>query len=352
MSRFLHASLAALTPYVPGEQPKTAGLIKLNTNEAPFDPPPAVTQAVQSASARLRLYPDPESTALREAIGEKLGVPRESLLMTNGSDELLYYAFLAYARNGVAFPDVTYGFYQVLADLLDCPTRILPLKQDLTVDADAFRETASMAVITNPNAPTGLSLPLRQIERIVRSAPDRLVLIDEAYVDFGGESAVGLTRKYDNLIVARTFSKSRALAGGRLGFGVANEALIRELTAIKNAINPYNVNALTQAAGLACLAEDAYFTEACAAMAALRDQTADTLRAMGCAVTESKANFLFVEAPGVPGETLFRRLREQNILTRYFDQPRTKDRIRVTVGTPEQMDLFIKEVGRIMEEAK
>ena len=352
MSRFLHPSLRALTPYVPGEQPKTAGLIKLNTNEAPFSPPPAVREAVTSAAGRLRLYPDPESTALREALGEKLGVPRESLLMTNGSDELLYYAFLAYARNGVAFPDVTYGFYRVLADLLDCPTRILPLKQDLTVDADAFRETASMAVITNPNAPTGLSLSLAEIERIAESVPERVVLIDEAYVDFGGVSAVGLTRKYDNLIVARTFSKSRALAGGRLGFGVANEALIRELTAIKNALNPYNVNALTQAAGLACLAEDAYFTEACAAMAALRDQTADTLRAMGCAVTESKANFLFVEAPGVPGETLFRRLREQNILTRYFNQPRTKDRIRVTVGTPEQMDLFIKEVGRIMEEAK
>ena len=352
MSRFLHPSLNALTPYVPGEQPKTAGLIKLNTNEAPFDPPPAVREAISSAAGRLRLYPDPESTVLREALGEKLGVPGDCLLMTNGSDELLYYAFLAYARNGVAFPDVTYGFYQVLADLLACPTRIVPLRQDLTIDADAFCAVPDMAVLTNPNAPTGLSLPLTEIRRIAESRPDRLVLIDEAYVDFGGESAVGLTQEYDNLIVARTFSKSRALAGGRLGFGAANETIIRELTAIKNAINPYNVNALTQAAGLACLREDAYFTEACAALAALRDKTADTLRAMGCAVTESKSNFLFVEAPGVPGETLFRRLREQNILTRYFDQPRTKDRIRVTVGTPEQMEFFTKAVRGIMEEAK
>lgn len=352
MTRFLHPSLAALSPYVPGEQPKTAGLIKLNTNEAPFDPPPAVMEAVRSAGARLRLYPDPESTALREALGKKLGVPPDCLLMTNGSDELLYYAFMAYARNGVAFPDVTYGFYRVLADLLDCPTRILPLKQDMTVDADAFCRTPDMAVITNPNAPTGLFLPLAEVERIVREDPDRLVLIDEAYVDFGGESAVGLTDKYDNLIVARTFSKSRALAGGRLGFGVANKAIIRELTAIKNAINPYNVNALTQAAGLACLREDAYFTAACKALAALRDQTADALRRLGCAVLPSKANFLFVRAPGVPGETLFQKLREQNILTRYFDGPRTKDCIRVTIGTQEQMEIFTQAVRGIMEGSK
>ena len=309
-------------------------------------------EAVRSAEARLRLYPDPESTALREALGKKLGVPPDCLLMTNGSDELLYYAFMAYARNGVAFPDVTYGFYRVLADLLGCPTRILPLKQDLTVDADAFCETPDMAVITNPNAPTGLFLPLADVERIVREDPDRLVLADEAYVDFGGESAVGLTGKYDNLIVARTFSKSRALAGGRLGFGVANKASIRELTAIKNAINPYNVNALTQAAGLACLQEDSYFTAACKALAELRDQTADALRRLGCVVPPSKANFLFVRAPGVPGETLFQKLREQNILTRYFDAPRTKDCIRVTIGTPEQMEIFTQAVRGIMEGSK
>ena len=327
MSKYFTDRLSALTPYTPGEQPKDQKYVKLNTNESPFPPSPSVIEAAKDSAGRLQLYCDPECKRLTEKAAEIFGVGYGNVIMTNGSDEALYFAFMAFSDEDhpIAFADITYGFYPVFASLLNLPYEIIPLKDDFSIDPEDYVGINKNIVIANPNAPTGKCLPLSDIERIVASNPDNVVIIDEAYVDFGGESAIPLTKKYDNLIVTGTFSKSRSMAGARLGFAVGCEALIRDLQTIKYSTNPYNVNAMTQAAGLAALTDNGYYMDNCKKIIENREYTERELTALGFDVIPSKANFVFAKSDRISGVELYKKLRERGILVRHFDKDRIKE---------------------------
>ena len=349
MSRFISQKHAALTPYVPGEQPRARQYIKLNTNESPFPPPRRVADYVTAEAGQLNLYSDPESAALTRTVADFYGLRPSQILMTNGSDEILNFAFMAFgdASHPFVFPDVTYSFYEVFCTLNQVPYETIPLREDFTIDPADFCGVRKHIVIATPNAPTGLVLNLADLETIVRTNPDNIVIIDEAYIDFGGESALTLLPKYENLLVTRTFSKSRSLAGARLGFGMGSEALIGDLKTMKDSTNPYNVNRMTAAAGVAAMEENDYYMDKVRTIRAIRDDTAAKLRDMGCLVTDSHTNFLFVEVPGLPGAKLYELLREQGILVRQWNRPRIENRCRVTVGTQEEMDALIKALEEI-----
>ena len=352
MSRFLSSVHAALTPYTPGEQPRDQQYTKLNTNESPFPPSPLVQAAAAGAAGSLNLYNDPACTALREAAARLWGVKPENIMPVNGSDEILYFAFLTFcdAARPIAFPDISYGFYPVYADLMHIPAHIIPLREDFSIDPEDYTGLGENIVIANPNAPTGMALSPGQIEAVVRSNPDNVVIIDEAYVDFGAESCVGLISKYDNLLVTRTFSKSRSLAGARLGFGIGSEELIRDLNTIRYSVHPYNVNSMTQAAGAAAIADDAYYAENCRRIEEIRAYAAGELIALGFEVLPSKANFLFARSPDIPGGELYRKLKERGVLVRWFASDRIRDFTRITVGTRGQMDILLDRVRNILEE--
>lgn len=340
MSRFLDARFAGLTPYVPGEQPRGFDFIKLNTNELPYPPAPAVAAAAEMEARRLQLYSDPESRELKETLAEVYGLSPQEVFVSNGSDEILSFAFMAFCGEGrgAAFPDITYGFYRVYGELYGVDCDIRPLREDFSIDPSDYFGNDRMVVIANPNAPTGMCLSLADIREILRHNPDVPVLIDEAYVDFGGESALALLPEYDNLLVVRTFSKSRALAGGRLGFCFGSEGLIRDLETIKFSTNPYNLDRMTQAAGIAALRDGEYFEKTVGAVIKTREETAENLGKLGARVLPSRANFLFVSLPGIPGAQVLAALRARGILVRHFSAPRISDFVRITVGTPEQMD--------------
>ena len=352
MSRFFSSKYAALEAYVPGEQPRDQKYIKLNTNESPFPPSPKVTEYAAREAGRLQLYSDPESTQVTRAVAEHFGLSPRQVLLTNGSDEILNFAFMAFgdAEHPFLFPDITYGFYEVFADLNGIPYETIPLREDWSIDYKAYCGAGKNIVIANPNAPTGLSLPLCEIEEIVRTNPDHVVIVDEAYVDFGGESALPLIEKYDNLLVTRTFSKSRSLAGARLGWGMGQESLMQDLNTIKYSTNPYNINRMTAAAGLAAMEENEYYLQNARTIIATRDRTADALRQLGCAVTDSRTNFLFVSADWISGGDLYRELKARGILIRHWDKPRIGNWCRVTVGTDKEMDAFLKCVTEIRNE--
>ena len=352
MSRFLSPVHAALTPYTPGEQPRDQQYTKLNTNESPFPPSPLVQAAAAGAAGSLNLYNDPACTALREAAARLWGVKPENIMPVNGSDEILYFAFLTFCdgTRPIAFPDISYGFYPVYADLMHIPAHIIPLREDFSIDPEDYTALGENIVIANPNAPTGMALSPGQIETVVRSNPDNVVIIDEAYVDFGAESCVGLISKYDNLLVTRTFSKSRSLAGARLGFGIGSEELIRDLNTIRYSVHPYNVNSMTQAAGAAAIADDAYYEENCRRIEEIRAYAAGELIALGFEVLPSKANFLFARSPDIPGGELYRKLKERGVLVRWFASDRIRDFTRITVGTRRQMDILLDRVRNILEE--
>ena len=352
MSRFFSDKFKTLQAYVPGEQPQNQQFIKLNTNENPFPPPAGVRERVAAEAEKLRLYNDTECTALRDALAARLGVRREELLMTNGSDEILNFAFMAFCDNNnpAVFPDITYGFYPVYAAVNQVPFREIPLLEDWRVNLDAFCPAGGTVFLANPNAPTGIALPRAEIERILKANPDHVVVIDEAYVNFGGESCVPLIRQYDNLLVTQTFSKFRSMAGARLGFGVACEELIRDLNTMKFSTNPYNVNRMTQAAGLASLAEDEENERHCRIIRENREWTARELKSRGFEMTDSSANFLFARHPLLPGATYYQELRERGILIRHFNVPRISDYNRITVGTREQMERLVEETDRILKE--
>ena len=275
MSKFFSKKYSALVPYTPGEQPKDMKYIKLNTNESPFPPTKSVLDAVAKEAGRLQLYSDPEVSDATQALAELYGVKKENVILTNGSDEVLNFAFMAFAdaERPIVFPDITYGFYKVFAELGNIPYEEIPLTDRLEIDPRDYIGVGKTVVIANPNAPTGIYLPLDVIEKIVASNPNNVVIVDEAYVDFGGESAVPLTKKYDNLLVTGTFSKSRSLAGARLGFGIGNSALIADLCTIKYSTNPYNVNRMTAAAGLAALCDNDYYMDNCLKIAQNRTYT-------------------------------------------------------------------------------
>ena len=265
MSRFLSERLSGLTPYTPGEQPKDMKYIKLNTNESPFPPSKAVSEAAAVEAEKLMLYSDPESSALRAKLAEVYGVRPTQVVVTNGSDEVLNFSFMAFSdeKSPLIFPEITYGFYPVFAELNRIPYTEIPLKSDFTIDVNDYIGKNKTVVIANPNAPTGIALSLANIEEIVKSNPDNVVIIDEAYVDFGAESAVSLVDKYENLLVIQTFSKSRSMAGARLGFAIGNERLIADLNTIRYSTNPYNVNRMTEMAGVAALSDNDYYMNNC-----------------------------------------------------------------------------------------
>lgn len=352
MSRFFSSTHSSLVPYTPGEQLNDKKYIKLNTNESPYPPSPLVRERVESECARLMLYPDPQIKTLTDKLAENLGVNSDEIVVTNGSDEILNFAFLAFSdkEHPVVFPDITYGFYSVFAELYNLPYEEIPLDENFRVRAEDYIGINKNIFIPNPNAPTGIALPLSDIERIVESNPDNVVVIDEAYVAFGAESAIGLIPKYDNLLVTRTFSKSRSMAGARLGFGVASAALIADINTLRYSTNPYNVNRLTMEAGIAVLDSDDYYLDNCKKIAETREKTASELEKLGFETLPSKANFLFTKSSAISGKTLYERLRERGILVRHFEKPRIKDFNRITIGTEEQMTALIGAIREILKE--
>ena len=352
MSRFFSYKYKDLDPYVPGEQPKDQKYIKLNTNESPFPPSPRASELASAAAGRLQLYSDPECRELTTLVAKRCGVEYENVLMTNGSDEILNFAFMAFCdeEHPAIFPNITYGFYSVFAQLNGIPYREIPLKEDFTVDLNDYVHAKGTVFLANPNAPTGIALPLSEIERLVASDPDRVVVIDEAYVDFGGESAVPLIKKYDNLLVTQTFSKSRSMAGARLGFGIGCASLIADLNTIKYSTNPYNVNAMTQAAGIGAILCEDYFSQNCQTVIENRSYLTRELDALGFTFTESKANFVFAKHEKICGQALYDALRVRGILVRHFTKPLIAEYNRITVGTREEMQALVDAIRNIMEE--
>ena len=354
MSRFFSRKFDTLTPYVPGEQPKDMKYIKLNTNESPYPPSPMVLEAVSREVGNLQLYSDPECSLLRDKAAEVFGVSRDRIIMTNGSDEVLNFAFMAFSDDAhpIAFANITYGFYPVFAEINRIPYEIIPLREDFSIDYRDYVGINKNIVIANPNAPTGLAIPLSEIEEIVNSNPDNVVIIDEAYVDFGAESAIRLTNKYDNLLVCGTFSKSRSMAGARLGFGIGCETLIRDLNTIKYSTNPYNVNRMTAIAGYAALTENDYYMNNCKEIIATREYLTESLISLGFECTDSKTNFVFAKHPSVDGGALYHALKVRGILIRHFDSNIIAQYNRITVGTREQTDILLKAIEEILEEYK
>ena len=349
MSQYFTSKFRSLTPYVPGEQPQDQPYVKLNTNESPFPPSPGVVKAAAAEAARLQLYSDPDSAALTKTVAAHLGVEPENVLMGNGSDELLNFAFMAWGdrNHPFVFPDITYGFYPVIAKLNRVPCREIPLQADFSIRVKDFCGVSGNVVLANPNAPTGTLLTVAEIEEIVASNPEHVVIIDEAYIDFGGESCVPLIKQYGNLLVTQTFSKSRSLAGGRLGMAIGAPELIADLNTLKYSTNPYNVNRMTAACGIAALRDDAYYKANAAVIQANRAYTALALRSRGFTVLDSAANFLFVRAPLCSGQALYEGLRAQGVLIRHWEKAGIRDWCRVTIGTKQQMDAFLAAVDAL-----
>ena len=354
MSRFFSEKYSSLTPYTPGEQPRDQRYIKLNTNESPFPPSSIAQQRAKEELDRLQLYSDPCCTALTAKAAQVLGIEEDEILFSNGSDEVLNFAFMAFCDEShpAIFPDITYGFYKVFARLNGIPYEEIPLKDDFTIAVKDYVNQNKTIFIANPNAPTGICLSLEQIEAIVKSNPNNVVVIDEAYVDFGGESAIPLTKTYDNLLVIQTFSKSRSMAGARLGFAVGCKALIQDLNTIKYSVNPYNVNRMTMAAGLGALEDADYFRANCQKIINNRTWTTEALQELGFTVLPSTANFVFAKNNAIPGKELYLKLKARGILVRHFATPRLTDFVRVTIGSAEQMSAFISRTKEILEEIK
>ena len=345
MTPFLDKKLSSLQPYTPGEQPRDMDrLIKLNTNECPFPPSPRVVEAISAAEVeKLRLYSDPTCKALVEAVAAYNGVKPTQVCPGNGSDEVLAFLFHGFCQAGAVFPDITYGFYQVFAQMFGVAARQIPLREDFSIAVEDYVNCKETVFLANPNAPTGLFLPLLEIEKLLKQNRNRLVVVDEAYVEFGGDTAAALLPDYDNLVVVRTFSKSHALAGARLGYALASEEIIRALNTLRFSFNPYNINRLSLLAGTAAMEDRAWFERCRGEIMESRAYTTAGLRAMGFTVPESRANFLFAgRHPKLSGADYFRGLREQGILVRYFDAPRTADFVRITIGARAQMERLLE----------
>ncbi len=353
MSRFIVKRYADIVPYVPGEQPQNMEYNKLNTNESPFPPSPQVIKAISAKEAvLLKLYSDPVSRKLRTAIGEFFNLPMEQVLAGNGSDELLAFCYQAFcdSQNGIAYPDISYGFYPVYSMLYGIDAMSIPLKEDFSVDAMDYVGLGRTILIANPNAPTGMALSRAQIEIILRGNPDNVVIIDEAYVDFGAESVVPLLSQYENLLVIQTCSKSRSLAGMRLGFALGSPELIQDLTNIKDSFNPYNVDRLCSVAGIAAFGDREYFKQCIETIQENRRWTEEALEKLGFLVLPSKANFIFASHPAFSGEAYYLKLKERGILVRHFSKARIKNFVRITIGNLEQMRALIETTRILLEE--
>lgn len=353
MSRFLSPRFADLEAYTPGEQPRDQQYIKLNTNESPYPPSTEVMERINREEVeRLNLYPDPEGKFLKEKLATLYGVQKENIFLSNGSDDILNFAFMAFCdgERGATFPEISYGFYPVYADLYRIPHVQIPLMEDFSINYKDYCNIKKMVVIANPNAPTGMEISLFEIEEILKSNPNHVVLIDEAYVDFGGTSAVGLIKRYPNLLVCMTFSKSRSMAGARLGFAIASKEIIEDLEKIKFSTNPYNINRLTLAAGEAAVDSDAYYKENAKKIIATREKTVNKLRKLGFTVLDSKANFIFTKSSRISGGDLYAELKKKGVLVRHFGKDKIQDFIRVTIGTEEEMEVFLQKIKEVLEE--
>ncbi len=350
MSRFFSQKYSSLVPYTPGEQPKARQYVKLNTNEMPFPPSEKAINGALNAAKSLQLYSDPECTTLHEKFAELCGVERDMVLATNGSDEILNFAFMAFCdeKTPAVFADITYGFYKVFAQINNVPARIIPLKEDFSIDITDYFDAKGTVFIANPNAPTGIALTRDEIEQILINNPNNVVVIDEAYVDFGGESCIPLVKKYDNLLVTQTFSKSRSMAGARLGFGIGCPQLISDLRTVKYSTNPYNINSMTMAAGVGQLEDDEYTRKNCAIIAENREFFSAELEKLGFFLLPSKANFVFAKSPRIGGEKLYLALRERGFLVRHFTSEKICDFNRITIGTREQMEALLEAIKDLL----
>lgn len=333
-----------IEPYVPGEQPQNTNVIKLNTNESPYPPSPAVAMAINEYnSSNLRLYPSFVCKELKSALMETYPVSERELFLGNGSDEVLSLCFMTFfnSKKPVLFPDITYSFYDVWCNLYNIPYKRIPLDNNFRfVKEDYYGENGGI-VITNPNAPTSVYMELEDIEDIIKHNDDVIVIVDEAYIDFGGRSAVDLIHKYDNLVVVQTYSKSRALAGIRVGYAMANSELINALEAVKNSFNSYTINTLSQVIATASARDKDYFNECVNKIISAREWTVTELSKLGFETLPSKANFIFTTNPNISAEKLFNYLKSKNIFVRYFNKPRISEYLRITIGTMEQMEALI-----------
>lgn len=349
MSRFLNSALASLVPYTPGEQPQGGTFVKLNTNESPFPPSEGVLNALSRAEAeKLNLYSDPTLKPIVSALAKRFGVDNKNIYAGNGSDEVLAIAMYAFGERGFKFPDITYGFYSVIADFfrIDC---IRPaLRDDFTIDISDYMGSDRPVIIANPNAPTGIFLKLSEIEKILISNPDQVVIVDEAYVEFGGESASRLLPKYENLLVIGTFSKAWNLAGARLGYAVGNEELIADLNRLRSSFHPYNINRLSLLAGQKAVEEEAYYIECRKKIISTRTRVQEELKKLGFTMTDSRANFIFARPPKGDAERIYKALYDKKVLVRYFPSGRTKEYLRISIGNDEQMDKFLDAVKSIL----
>ncbi len=351
MSRFFSEKLSALEPYTPGEQPRDMVYVKLNTNESPYPPSPKALAVIEGEAAKLNLYSDPTAKSLHDAIAAHYGVTADRVIATNGSDEVLAFAFDAFASGkSLAFPDVTYGFYPVFANLFGIPYTTVPLDETLTIRVEDYEGIDSTVVIANPNAQTGTYLPLSKIEELVQQNPDRVVIVDEAYIDFGGESAIHLTDRYDNLLVVQTFSKSRNLAGARVGFAVGCADLIADLNRVKYSFNPYNVNRISMAAAAEAMKDEAYFKVCTQKVVETRAYTAEVLTKLGFTYPASMANFILAHTDKIGGKELYQQLKFRGVLVRHLSDERITDSIRITIGTKEQMETLIQKIQEILED--
>ena len=356
MSRFLSKASESLLPYTPGEQPQGRKFIKLNTNECPYPPSPKVAEAIlagyeENSSkimplelANLRLYSDPEERVLIEAIADHYGVGTNQVIAGNGSDEILGFAFRAFCDQNapLQFADLTYGFYPALCGLYGIPFKVVPLEEDFTLNIEPYKNCGNNVIIANPNAPTGMNLPLSAIEKVAASNPDRVVMVDEAYVDFGAASALPLIEKYDNLLVVQTFSKSRSLAGMRIGYAFGNPELIKYLNDVKYSFNSYTMDRTTIAAGVASMEDKAYFEECCHKIITTREWTKAELRKLGFSFQDSRSNFIFATHESCPAKELFAALREKHIYVRYFPKDRIDNHLRISIGTDEEMKKLVE----------
>lgn len=355
---FWSPRIAALEPYVPGEQPRIANLVKLNTNENPYPPSPVAVEAIRrAAESGLELYPDPTSLALREAVARRHGLQPEQVFAGNGSDEVLAHAFFAFFQQAepLLMPDVSYSFYKVYAQIYGIACELQPVDEGLRIDVDAIaaraRNGCAGIVVANPNAPTGIGLPLARIEQLLDACPDRVVLVDEAYVDFGGQSALPLVHRYPNLLVVQTLSKAHALAGLRVGFACGQSHLIDALVRVKDSFNSYPIDRLASAGAVASLDDEAWFRGTCAKIADTREGLVLQLEDLGFEVLPSQTNFVFARHPQRDAAELAALLRERAVLVRHFKQPRIAQYLRISIGTREQCSLLVQHLQDILDTA-
>lgn len=349
--KFWSNTIRNIAPYVPGEQPLDKEYIKLNTNENPYPPSPKVLEAIHAeANPDVRLYPDPNASALKQALSGYYKTAMNEVFVGNGSDEILAFCFPAFfdPEDTISFPEITYSFYPVYADLFHIPYKTIPMNEDFSFNLNSFPEGLKGILLANPNAPTGIALGLEEIEKLLKRFPDTLVIVDEAYVDFGSQSAISLIPQYDNLLVIHTFSKSRSLAGLRVAYAIGNAQLVEGLGRVKNSFNSYTLDRVAQQAATAAVNDPEYTRMTCSRIIATREKVREKLAGMGFKVLPSSTNFLFISHEKYPGRELFLKLKQQGILVRNFQKPGIENWLRVAMGSDEEMAIFIEKLKALM----